>query len=69
MNQHKNTKHSVKHAVNLSTHSAYIKLGLTLQSLTTLKFGELLLTANSIIIIVLLLLVVLILLLLQILVS
>ena len=28
-------------------HSVYIKLGLNLQSLTTLKIGELLLTANS----------------------
>ena len=28
-------------------HSVYIKLGLILQSLTTLKIGELLLTANS----------------------
>ena len=28
-------------------HSVYIKLRLTLQSLTTPKFGELLLTANS----------------------
>ena len=28
-------------------HSVYIKLGLTFQSSTTLKIGELLLTANS----------------------
>ena len=31
----------------LKRHSVYIKLGLTLQSSTTLKIGELLLTANS----------------------
>ena len=36
LNQHKNNKHAV-----------YIKLRLTLQSLTTLVIGELLLTANS----------------------
>ena len=47
LNQHKNNKHSVKHAVNLLKHFVYIKLGLILQSLTTVKIGELLLTANS----------------------
>ena len=36
-----------KTCCKLKKHSVYIKLGLTLQSLTTLKFGELLLTANS----------------------
>ena len=47
LNQHKNKKHCARHAVNLKKHSVYIKLGLTLQSLTILKFGELLLMANS----------------------
>ena len=43
LNQHKNKIHSVKHAVNtLCIH----KIRLTLQGLTTLKIGELLLAAN-----------------------
>ena len=41
--QKQQNKHSVKHAVNLK-HPVYIKLG---ASLTTLKIGELLLTATS----------------------
>ena len=48
LKQHKNNRHSVKHAANSKKqHSVYIKLGITLRSLTTLKIGELLLTANS----------------------
>ena len=47
LKQHKNNKHSVKHAANLKKHSVCIKLGLTLRTLTTLKIRELLLTANS----------------------
>ena len=47
LKQHKSNRHSVKHAANLKKHSIYIKLGITLRSLTTLKIGELLLTANS----------------------
>ena len=42
-----NNKHSVKHAVNIVKTLCNIKLGLTFQSLTTLKMGELVLTANS----------------------
>ena len=48
LSQHKNNKHSVKHAANLKKkHSVYIKLGLTLRSLTALTIGKLLLKANS----------------------
>ena len=36
-----------KKCCELKKYSVYIKLGLTLQSLTTLRIGELLLTANS----------------------
>ena len=36
-----------KTCCKLKKHSAYIKLGLTLQSSTTLEIGELMLTANS----------------------
>ena len=36
-----------KTCCKLKKHSVYIKLGLTLQSSTTLKIGELLLMANS----------------------
>ena len=36
-----------KTCCKLKKHSAYIKLGLVLQSLTTLKIGELMLKANS----------------------
>ena len=36
-----------KTCCKLKKHSVYIKLALTLQSLTALKMGELLLTANS----------------------
>ena len=40
-------ENSLKHVVNLQTHSAYIKLWVTLQCLTTLKIGKLPITANS----------------------
>ena len=47
LNRHKNIKHPVAHAVNLPKHSAYRKLRLAFQCLTTLKIVELLLTADS----------------------